>query len=187
MINPSNIVSETRRPVDDTQMRLIDAIHNRWRFDATLRPTYPADLLESYGPLADAIQAGDTDTISQPLHWVGINHYFDIIVRKLDDGEATDRMLAYPTVTEAGEAETHTDMGWPITPGGFTELLVRLRNDYPNLPPIYITENGCAYDDPIVDGRCADSRRIDHLDQHLRAIRHPSTPASTFAAASSGR
>ena len=67
-------------------------------------------------PLADAIRAGDTETISQPL--------------------------------------------------------VRLRDDYPGLPPIYITENGCAYDDPIIDGRCADPRRIDYLDQHLRAIRH---------------
>ncbi len=61
-------------------------------------------------------------------------------------------------------------MGWPITPAGFTELLVRLRDDYPNLPPIYITENGAAYDDPVVDGRCRDERRIDYLDLHLRAL-----------------
>jgi beta-glucosidase len=174
VINPSNIVSDAQRPADTTQLRLVDAIHNRWWFDATLRGEYPADLLESYGPLADAIQSGDADTINQPLDWVGINYYFDIILRGLDDGEVTDRMLAYPTVTgvtEADEAEIHTDMGWPITPNGFTDLLVRLRDEYPNLPPIYITENGCAYDDPIVDGRCADLRRVDYLDQHLRAIR----------------
>ena len=65
----------------------------------------------------------------------------------------------------------HTDMGWPITPDGFTALLVRLRDDYPNLPPIYITENGCAYDDPVIDGRCADPRRIEYLDLHLRALK----------------
>jgi len=95
-------------------------------------------------------------------------------VRGLDDDEATRRMLAYPTVhgvTEADEAEIHTDMGWPITPDGFTELLVRLRDDYPNLPPIHITENGCAYDDPVIDGRCSDPRRIDYLDRHLRALK----------------
>ena len=62
-------------------------------------------------------------------------------------------------------------MGWPITPEGFTELLVRLHTDYPNLPPMYITENGCAYDDPVIDGRCADPRRIEYLDLHLRAVR----------------
>jgi len=42
----------------------------------------------------------------------------------------------------------------PITPEGFTELLVRLHADYPNLPPVYITENGAAYDDPVISGRC---------------------------------
>jgi beta-glucosidase len=36
---------------------------------------------------------------------------------------------------------------------------------------MYITENGCAYDDPVLDGRCADARRIEYLDLHLRALR----------------
>jgi beta-glucosidase len=83
-------------------------------------------------------------------------------------------MRAYPTVigvTESERRPVHTDMGWPITPEGFTELLVRLHNDYPNLPPLYITENGAAYDDPVVDGRCADPRRIEYLDLHLRAVK----------------
>ena len=33
------------------------------------------------------------------------------------------------------------------------------------LPPILITENGCAYDEPA-----ADSRRIAYLESHLRAL-----------------
>ena len=155
-------------------MQLIDAIHNRWWFDATLRGEYPADLLESYGSLADAIQPGDLETIAQPLDWMGINYYFDLLVRGIEDDDATTRMLAYPTVTgvtAAAEGDVHTDMGWPITPQGFTKLLVRLHNDYPNMPPIFITENGAAYDDPVVDGRCADPRRIDYLDQHLHALK----------------
>jgi beta-glucosidase/6-phospho-beta-glucosidase/beta-galactosidase len=83
-------------------------------------------------------------------------------------------MRAYPTVNgtaQADERPVHTDMGWPITPDGFTELLLRLHTDYPNMPPIYITENGCAYDDPVIDGRCADPRRIEYLDLHLRAVK----------------
>ena len=39
------------------------------------------------------------------------------------------------------------------------------------LPPVYVTENGCAYDDePDADGRVDDQRRIDYLDAHLRAV-----------------
>ncbi len=174
VINPSNIVSEGTPPAPEGQIQLIDAIHNRWWLDATLRGEYPADLLQSYGALADAVQSGDLTTIAQPLDWMGINYYFDILVRGVENHDSTTRMLAYPTVTgvaEAAEREVHTDMGWPITPAGFTKLLVRLHDDYPNMPPIYITENGAAYDDPVVDGRCADPRRIDYLDQHLRALR----------------
>jgi beta-glucosidase len=48
---------------------------------------------------------------------------------------------------------------------------VRLNDEYPNLPPVYITENGAAYDDPVIDGRCADPRRIHYLEAHLRALR----------------
>ena len=174
VINPSNVASEGTPPAPERQIQLIDAIHNRWWFDATLRGEYPADLLESYGSLADSILPGDLEIIAQPLDWIGINYYFDILVKGVDADDSSSRMRAYPTVsgvTEAAEREVHTDMGWPITPQGFTKLLLRLHNDYPNMPPIFITENGAAYDDPVIDGRCADPRRIDYLDQHLRALK----------------
>jgi beta-glucosidase len=48
--------------------------------------------------------------------------------------------------------------------------LVRLRDDYPNLPPLYITENGAAFDDPIIDGRIDDRRRIAYYAAHIEAL-----------------
>ena len=174
VINPSNVRSEGLPPAPADDMRTIDGIHNRWWFDATLTGRYPADLIDRFGPLADAVQPGDLDVVHQPLDWLGINYYFDILVRGIASGEATGRMREYPTVghtTESDMRQVHTDMGWPITPEGFTELLVRLKDDYPNLPPLYITENGCAYDDPVIDGACHDPRRIEYLDLHLRALK----------------
>jgi beta-glucosidase len=155
------------------QLRLIDAMQNRWWLDSMLRGTYPDDLLASFGPLANAIQPGDLGTIAQPLDWLGLNYYFDVLLRGIADDESVPPLLNFPTsrgVTDAPIRAEHTDMGWPLTPEGFTGLLVRLRDEYPNLPPIYITENGCAYDDNVVDGRCADQRRIAYLDSHLRAL-----------------
>lgn len=174
VINSSPVRSEGSPPAPEDGIRRIDAIQNRWWFDPILKGSYPDDIINDFGPLAEAIQPGDVEVIAQPIDWIGINYYFDILVRGVASGEATNRMRAYPTVTGVTEAErrpVHTDMGWPITPEGFTELLVRLKHDYPNLPPLYITENGCAYDDPVVDGRCADPRRIEYLDLHLRAVK----------------
>ena len=171
VINPSGVVAEGTPTANEDEMRMIDGIHNRWWFDATLTGEYPADVIDRYGPLAEAIQPGDEATIAQPLDWMGINYYFDILVKQAADHST--EWAQYPTVTGTTESPTrpvHTDMGWPITPDGFTDLLVRLDRDYPNLPPLYITENGAAYDDPVVDGRCHDVRRIDYLDLHMRSI-----------------
>jgi beta-glucosidase len=175
VINPSPVRSEGNPPADADEIRKIDAIHNRWWFDSILKGAYPEDIIDDFGPLADAIQHGDLEQIAQPIDWMGINYYFDMLVRGLrPDDTGADRMRAYPTVirtAQADERPAHTDMGWPITPEGFTDLLVRLHTDYPNMPPIYITENGCAYDDPVIAGRCADPRRIEYLDLHLRAVK----------------
>ena len=175
VINPSPIRSEGNPPADADEIRKIDAIHNRWWFDSILKGAYPEDIIDDFGPLADAIQHGDLEQIAQPIDWMGINYYFDMLVRGMrPDDTGADRMRAYPTVrrtAQADERPVHTDMGWPITPEGFTDLLVRLHTDYPNMPPIYITENGCAYDDPVIAGRCADPRRIEYLDLHLRAVK----------------
>ncbi len=61
-------------------------------------------------------------------------------------------------------------MGWPLTPDGLRDLLVGLKATYPELPPVYITENGVAYDDPVEDGAVHDERRIAYLASHLRAL-----------------
>ena len=60
-------------------------------------------------------------------------------------------------------------MGWEIYPDGVTELLLKLHADY-DLPPIYITENGMANADTIVDGEVPDEARIDFVLRHLKAI-----------------
>jgi beta-glucosidase len=180
VINPTNVRSSGAPAASSDAIRRVDAIHNRWWFDAPLTGAYPADIIEdfeqAFGPLDHIIQHGDNESIAQPLDWMGINYYFDSMLTGVSPDTAADasnRMSAYPTVTGTTEAEqsaVHTDMGWPITPEGFTEILVRLHGDYPNLPPLYITENGCAYDDPVVDGRVVDTRRIEYLDLHLQAL-----------------
>lgn len=65
----------------------------------------------------------------------------------------------------------HTTMGWPVVPEALTELLCGLHARYPHLPPVWITENGCAELDPVgPDGVVHDAKRIDYLADHLTAV-----------------
>ena len=70
------------------------------------------------------------------------------------------------------EGYPRTAFDWPVVPDGLRELLVGLKTAYgEKLPPIYITENGCAYDDTVgVDGQVHDDDRVAYLDAHLRAV-----------------
>jgi beta-glucosidase len=150
--------------------RRYDAYRNRVWLEPMFRGRYPADAiddLQAFGGLP--LQPGDLERIAQPLDWLGINYYNDDHVR----AQAGGSWLATPGMRDAvpfAPDGPHTDMGWPITPDGLRALLVDLSAAYPDLPPVYITENGCAYDDPVVDGVCHDPRRIAYLDAHLRAI-----------------
>jgi beta-glucosidase len=65
-----------------------------------------------------------------------------------------------------------TAMGWEIDPSGLSELLLRIRDDYGALP-IYITENGAAFDDPPINGTgyVDDEGRTNYLRGHMDALR----------------
>ena len=63
-----------------------------------------------------------------------------------------------------------TQMGWEVYPQGLQELLIRFKAEYPALPPIYITENGMASDDRVVDGVVDDAQRIAFLNRHVAAV-----------------
>ena len=48
-------------------------------------------------------------------------------------------------------------------------MLQRLSAEYP-LPPVFITENGAAYKDELVDGRIEDEERRAYIESHLNAV-----------------
>lgn len=65
-----------------------------------------------------------------------------------------------------------TDWDWVIYPQGLYDVLKRISAIYPNLPTVYITENGLGHKDPEPDtaGIVEDPERIDFVDQHLEKI-----------------
>ncbi len=59
-------------------------------------------------------------------------------------------------------------MGWEVDGTGLYEVLTRLRDEYPAVP-LYISENGAAYDDVLTeDGTVHDAERQAYIDTHLR-------------------
>ena len=62
-------------------------------------------------------------------------------------------------------------MDWEVNPDGLRTLLVRLGEEYPTLPPLYITENGAAYEDDVSpDGVVHDAERTAFILDHIAAV-----------------
>src|SRR5262249_25960296 len=145
--------------------RRLDGFHNRWFLDAVLRGTYPADMAALYerrvGPL-DFVHAGDLELVAQPIDFLGVNFYCPTAVAASGDGSGLG-------LREGEAGLERTAMGWPVDPSALTELLVRLRDEYGDMP-LLITENGAAYDDWLDDGLVADDRRVAYLAGHVDAV-----------------
>jgi len=140
---------------------LFELQHNNWILDPLLKKSYPSALWELWPGAQPTILNGDMDIIGAPLDFLGINYYFRTNV--VSDGGS-----GYVEVDLEGVERTQ--MGWEVYPDGLRHLLVGFHRDYPNLPPIYITENGMATDDQVVDGDVDDSQRISFLNRHLEAV-----------------
>lgn len=167
----------------------VDGIANRIFLEPMLRGRYPADLLESTRHLTDwsFVADGDLAEINQPIDLLGVNFYAPSKVTAASDeirGQVTGRWVNDPNQSEAGPSPwpgtdraysvpqpgPYTGMGWPIAPDAFTDLLLRVHRDYPEIPMV-ITENGAAFEDAVeADGQVHDADRIDYVRRHLAAV-----------------
>ena len=150
---------------------LYDVLWNKLFSEPMLRGRYPegfADLMP--GPVAE-----DLAVISAPLDFYGVNYYSPMrIAAPGTDLPTTDQVPTegLPVVPVVIEDYPVTGFGWPVVPDGLRELLVSLRDEYgAALPPVFVTESGCAYDDePDATGAVHDPERIAYLDAHLAAV-----------------
>jgi beta-glucosidase len=189
-LNLAQVYPLTDGPVDRSAAEHADRMANRIFLDPVLRGYYPDALLDETRHITDWSFVHDEDLaeIHGPLDMLGVNFYTPSTVgapppegdeastatgRWTSDPGArelpvpwpgTDRACSYP------QPGPYTDMGWRILPQAFTDLLVRVHRDYPEVP-VTVTENGCAYPDgPDEDGRVRDDRRIEYLRSHLAAV-----------------
>lgn len=161
----SNIDVKTPRsahPADIRAAELEDVFRNRWYLDPVFRAEYPESGVVERGWDQDSVLPGDLDVISGGMDFVGLNYYSRTVVKDemIDDAERPS------PIVEANLP--HTTMGWEVYPEGLRDLLVRFNDDY-RLPPVYVTENGVAFADELVDGAVHDENRRNYLERHFAA------------------
>lgn len=175
---------------DQDAARRIDGQFNRFFLDPLFRGYYADDVRADLAPygLNEVVQPGDLALIHGSADFLGVNYYHGETVSTLSPAEVgreeqrqeapTTRPTRSPFPADDG-IHWHpsnlpvTSMGWEVEPHGLTELLERVHRDYsgPAGIPLYVTENGAAFDDEVAaDGAVHDAERVAFLESHLDAI-----------------
>lgn len=123
---------------------------------------YPADYLARAGADAPKVEPGDFDLISGPTDHLGLNIYTGTYVRAGRHGAAWE---AVPLPAHYPKA----DSPWLHIAPQCIYWATRFCAELYGHTSLYITENGCGYnDEPVVNGEVLDLHRRDFLRNHLR-------------------
>ncbi|MEJ6473203.1 GH1 family beta-glucosidase [Pseudoalteromonas piscicida] len=160
VLNFANADAASDSPSDIKAAKIADDYCNHWYIKPIIDGCYPALLAQLPKDVQPDIQAGDLEIISAPIDYLGVNYYTRNIYKS--DGNGWYEQVA-PTASHL------TTMGWEIVPDSFCTLLLDLHQKY-QLPTLYITENGAAFEDKIANGEVLDVKRLDYFQSHLLAV-----------------
>ncbi len=134
-----------------------------WFADPLHFGDYPAVLRERLGPLLPEFTPADAALLRGSLDFLALNYYFSDVIRHAPGRGALEIERVPQT------HRPHTAMNWPVMPEGLCDLLLWLHRRYVGLP-IYVTENGAAFDDaPDAAGFVDDPPRIAYLRDHFES------------------
>jgi beta-glucosidase len=135
--------------------------YNRWFIDPIMGKGYPQNAWDHYGVDVPDIQAGDMDVMHPPLDFLGLNYYTRTISHDPSGGEGQ--------VLYQRDNNNVSARNWEIWPRGLYDLLTWLHQDYPQIPEIYVTENGISCEDVPENGQVHDPQRTSFHKQHLES------------------
>ena len=145
-----------------------------WFVDPIYRGDYPEVVRERVADRLPTFTPEDRGRIHGSNDFFGLNTYTTMYASHAEPGKLL-RITPYGNggISEDQDVNLSTDeswekteMGWAIVPWGTRTLLHWIDKRYGG-PDIVSTENGCALDDRVVDGRVEDPKRIDFLEGYI--------------------
>ncbi|HEX7404388.1 MAG TPA: GH1 family beta-glucosidase [Candidatus Nanopelagicaceae bacterium] len=154
----------------------MDGIMNRIWLDPLAGRGFPSDIIDKTKHITDwsFIKESELALIAAPIDWLGINYYSPTRIASTSDAPSHpgngQRPAAFPGTPPIFFVPRGplTEMGWEVHPESLISTLKKTQERLPDVP-LYITENGGAFPDRIIDGHVDDLDRVDYYARHLDA------------------
>ena len=162
--NCETVVPVSETPADIAAARAWFRTANLSILDPIYRGHYAAAYLRRCGADRPRVQRGDFALISLPTDFLGLNIYSSAFVRRGADGR--------PEPVRPSPHYPRADSDWLKLVPRALYWAPRLAAETYGVENIYITENGCGYDDDTVTrGECLDLHRVEFLRSYLGELR----------------
>jgi beta-glucosidase len=142
-----------------------DVLFNRLFLEPILGMGYPVQDLPLLNKMEPFIQQGDMEQIPFSFDFIGIQHYTRFITKY----NPLIPIVNATQISAKGSGKPVTAMGWEIYPEGIYRVIQNFKA-YPNMPELYITENGAAFKDVVYNGEIEDDNRIAYLQDYLAQV-----------------
>ena len=174
VLNLTTVIADDKEVEDVADY--VDLLQNRFWLDLLAGRPLEEQLFERTKDITDwsFLDQAQLKKIAAPIDWLGINYYtpFRVIAAQEQSKQAVGQDFSLFPGTPAGAAmnplEPRTEMGWEIHAPSMTTTLLQTAQRFPGVP-LYITENGGAFDDKLVDGQVHDKGRVDYYLSHISA------------------
>jgi len=161
--NCESVIPVSESPADIAAARARFQEGNWPVLDAIYRGHYAPAYLRHCGKDRPVVARGDFALISSPADFLGLNIYTATFVRRGARGK--------PEVVAPSASYPRTDSPWLNLAPRALYWTPRLAAEVYGEKNIYITENGCGYnDDTVVGGECLDLHRVEYLRNYLREL-----------------
>lgn len=161
--NCETAIPLTETPADIAAARTHFAEANWPILDAIYRGGYASAYLRRCGADRPRVARGDFQLIGAPTDFLGLNIYTGVVVRRGARGK--------PEIIAASPSYPRTDSPWLELAPRALYWGPRFAAETYGVKQIYITENGCGYnDDAVVNGECRDLHRVEYLRSYLREL-----------------
>ncbi len=142
-----------------------DVMINRLFIEPTLGLGYPVKDLPALKHIEKYIKDDDAKKMPFEFDFIGLQNYNRDVVKYLGlvpglhGINVSPKKLGHPI----------TDMGWEVYPEGIYRI-IKMFADYMGVKKIFITENGAAFKDTVVNGEIHDPERTQFIKDYLQNV-----------------
>jgi beta-glucosidase len=143
-----------------------DALLNRLFVEPSLGMGYPVSSLPILSKIEDYIKDHDMKKLAFDFDFIGVQNYTREVVKNIWYIPYMRGLEIKPSKRSATEV---TEMGWEVYPESLYQMVKKF-SAYEGVKKIFITENGCAFNDYLINNRVHDNKRINFFVSYLEQV-----------------